>query len=294
MKNIDRYIVWTAVITPMKDDGSIDYPTFETLLREQDSADNAITILGSTGEALNIDLEERKDILQFALSLNLKAPLMVGVGGINLNEQISWIKYLNTLELDAYLLVVPLYAKPGIYGQYGWFKALLDESDKPCMLYNVPGRTAKNLELETLKMLNGHKNLWAIKEASGSEADFAAYKETAQNIKFMSGDDPMLPAFSNIGAEGVVSVAANVWPFATNLYARQCLSGKLIDSELWERATKALFVASNPIPVKSLLNKLGKIKSPKLRLPLSDKDMVKLDYLIDLNNQINLWLKENE
>ena len=134
MKDIGSYIVWTAIITPMDEDGSLDLESFEKILRRQEAAGNAITILGSTGEALNIDESERKQILDFALGLKLKVPIMVGVGGINLHEQTKWIEYLNGLEVDAYLLVVPLYAKPGVHGQYGWFKHLLDTSKRPCML----------------------------------------------------------------------------------------------------------------------------------------------------------------
>ena len=293
-KDIDSYKVWTAVITPMNHDGSVDYDSMEKLLHAQESAGNAITILGSTGEALNIDLDERKQILDFALNLNLKVPIMAGVGGINLNDQKAWINYLNKLSIDAYLLVVPLYAKPGVHGQYGWFKELLDISAKKCMLYNVPGRTAKILEYEAVNRLKDHPDFWAIKEASGSENDFAKYKKVAPNIKMMSGDDPMLPAFSKLGAEGVVSVAANAWPKATNIYAEQCSNGTFKDHKLWDEATKALFVASNPIPVKALMHKIGKIGSATVRLPLSAEDMVKLEYLVELDQKIKMWQKSNE
>lgn len=292
-KDINTYQVWTAIITPMDNDGSIDYESLEKLLKEQAAAGNAITILGSTGEALNIDLSERKQVLDFALTLNLEVPLMAGVGGINLNEQLSWVEYLNNLDIDAYLLVVPLYAKPGIHGQHGWFKALLDLAKKPCMLYNVPGRTAKNLEIETVEMLTGHSNFWSIKEASGSEEEFSKYHTAAPNAKMMSGDDLMLPAFAKLGAEGIVSVASNVWPKATNIYAAKCLDGSLdADSaELWREAINALFAASNPIPAKAILHKLGRIKSAELRLPLSSKDMAGLDNLASLSERIEAWEK---
>ncbi len=292
-KNIDKYQIWTAIITPMDEDGSIDYESFEKILREQDMAGNAITILGSTGEALNIDLSERKEILDFAVGLQLKVPLMAGVGGINLNDQKAWVEHLNKLDIDAYLLVVPLYAKPGVQGQYGWFKTLLDTAKKPCMLYNIPGRTAKNLELETVKMLSGHPNFWAIKEASGSEGEFSKYHSAVPEIKMMSGDDLMLPAFAKLGAEGVVSVASNVWPSATKIYTEQCLNGSFDSEALWKKAIDALFAASNPIPAKAIMHSLGRIKSPELRLPLSSKDIKGLDDLISLNDQIEQWEKAN-
>lgn len=291
MKNINDYLVWTAIITPMKSDGSVDYESFEALLKKQEASGNAITILGSTGEALNIDEDERRQILDFALKLELNVPIMVGVGGINLNEQLAWVEYLNTLELDTYLLVVPLYAKPGVHGQYGWFEALLDKAKKPCMIYNVPGRTAKALELETVKMLVNHQNFWAIKEASGSTEDFKQYVDAAKDKRIMSGDDAMLPAFAELGAQGVVSVASNVWPVATKEYAAQCVQGKFQDKAVWEQAIEALFSASNPIPVKGLMHDLGMIQSPEVRLPLSTEDLVDIESLRQAHQSINEWLE---
>ncbi len=292
MKDIKTYQVWTAIVTPMNTDASVDYDSFTNLLREQEKAGNAITILGSTGESLNIDESERKQILDFALGLQLSVPLMVGVGGSNLNQQLEWVAYLNGLDLDAYLLVVPLYAKPGVHGQYGWFKALLDAAEKPCMLYNVPGRTAKNLELETVKMLVGHPRFWAIKEASGSEEEFVKYAEAAKGVQMMSGDDPMLPVFAKHGAKGVVSVASNAWPKATHEYAKQCVEGTFKDEELWTKATSALFCASNPIPVKALLHDLGRIKTPELRLPLSSKDMTDIGLVREAHRLVEDWFSK--
>lgn len=291
MNELNSYQVWTATVTPMNDDASVDYDSFTKHLKAQAEAGNAITILGSTGEALNLDSSEREAIIDFALNLKLGVPIMVGVGGINLHDQLDWIKYLNQKAVDAYLLVVPLYAKPGVHGQYGWFKSLMDEANKPCMLYNVPSRTAKNLEFETVKMLKDHPKFWAIKEASGSEDDFSKYKASAPKAHMMSGDDPMLPALSKLGAKGVVSVASNVWPTATQEFAKQCLNGSFKDHELWEKATKALFCASNPIPAKALLHDLGRIKTPQVRLPLSSQDMADMAIVRDANTSVETWLK---
>lgn len=294
MKDLNSFSVWTAIITPMHPDGSVDYESLENLLKQQESAGNGITILGSTGEALNIDDDEKKKILELACSLKLSVPLMAGVGGINLNTQKQWVEHLNTLPIDCYLLVVPLYAKPGINGQYGWFKELMDTSDRPCMLYNIPGRTAKSLEFETLTMLSGHKNFWAIKEASGSEEEFSKYVKAAPGALMMSGDDMMLPAFAKLGAKGVVSVASNVWPEATGLYAEQCLDGSFASSDVWKPAIEALFSASNPVPVKALMYELGMIKSATVRLPLSDKDLEDTEALKKADDSINNWFKQQK
>ena len=289
MKDINSYQVWTAIITPMNRGSSVDYESLGHLLKVQEAARNAITILGSTGEALNIDEAERRAILDFAMGLDLDVPIMVGVGGINLHQQTEWVQYLNTLDVDAYLFVVPPYAKPGIHGQAGWFNALLDIAKKPVMLYNLPGRTSVKLEISALEMIKDHPNSWAVKEASGSEEEFAAYIRTAPNLRFMSGDDAMLPSFAKLGAEGVVSVASNVWPEATGEVARQCLGGSFQDTEMWDNATKALFCASNPVPVKALLHDLGRIKTPELRLPLSSHDMADIEIVRQANTSIESW-----
>lgn len=288
-KPINDYTVWTAIVTPMNADSTVNYSDLEKLLREQEAAGNAITILGSTGEATNLDLDERKSILDFALGLGLQTAFMCGVGGTNVHEQKAWIEYLNTKDLDAYLIVVPIYAKPGIHGQHAWFKELMDTSERPVCLYNVPGRTAKALEIETLKMLADHPRLWAIKEASGKEADFSAYAAAAPNVHMLSGDDAMLPQFAKLGAKGVVSVASNIWPEATAEYARQCLSGTFSDAELWSQAIASLFAASNPVPAKAILHAEGRISTPTMRVPLHADDMIGLDEALRLSTEIRSW-----
>lgn len=291
-KDLNSYPVWTAIISPMNEDGTIDYESYEKLLREQAGAGNAVVILGSTGESLNISEQERRDILDFALSLKLDIPYMVGVGGSDTEGQRKWIEYLNTLDVDAYLVPVPMYAKPGVHGQYGWFKTLLDAADRPCMLYNVPGRTAKPIELEALRMLGEHPRFWAIKESSASEEDFAAIRDAAPHAHMMSGDDPMLPAFAPLGAKGVVSVAANAWPKATHVYAEQCLAGTLKERDLWQDATESLFVASNPVPVKALLADQERIKTPIVRTPLSEKDMTQFERVRQADENIQTWMEQ--
>ncbi len=292
MKDINSYQVWTAIITPMNEDASIDYQSFERILKEQEAANNGLTVLGSTGEALNLDPEERKKILDFVIGLNLSVPIMVGVGGINIGEQLEWVGYLNTMDVDAYLLVVPPYAKPGVHGQYQWFKKLLDVAEKPCMLYNVPGRTAKKLEVKTVEMLADHPNFWAIKDASGSVEEFSEYATAAPAARMMSGEDGLLPAFCKVGCKGVVSVVSNVWPIADHEWASQCVSGSLQNEAVWTQVCKAIFVVSSPIPTKALLHDLGRIKTPTLRLPLSIEDMVDLSIVREANTAIEAWLDD--
>ncbi|MFG1482720.1 4-hydroxy-tetrahydrodipicolinate synthase [Halobacteriovorax sp. HFRX-2_2] len=286
--------LWTAVITPLNSDLTIDLDSLESILREQEAARNGILILGSTGEALNLNLEERKNILNFVIDLDLKVPLMCGVGGINLTETCEWVSYLDGLNIDAYLMVTPLYAKPGAEGQYEWFKTLMDVSNKPVMLYNVPSRAGIELSFEAVKRLNKHKQFWAIKEASGSPEKFAKYVEAAGELgRVYSGDDGMLPEFAPLGAKGLVSVASNPWPAQTHAYTVACLGGELSEEEtkMWVESSNAMFVASNPVPAKWLMKENGQIKDASLRPPLSIKDMKLETNVLNANKNIQSWRK---
>ena len=175
--------LYTAIITPMLNNGEIDYISFEKILKFQAESNSGILILGSTGEALALSFEEQCEVIKFTCSLNLNTPIMVGVGGYQLNNQINWINFCNQQNIDSLLLVTPLYAKPGTLGQTHWFETLLDTAQKPCVLYNVPSRTGINLCYKTLETLKNHKNLWAIKEASGDFKRFQKYIAIAPNLK---------------------------------------------------------------------------------------------------------------
>tara|TARA_R110000868_G_scaffold136049_2_gene348791 strand:- start:512 stop:1387 length:876 start_codon:yes stop_codon:yes gene_type:complete len=290
--NLNDYPLWTAVITPMKEDGSVDFESYGLLLKEQEAAGNGVLTLGSTGEALNIDESERREVLAFTLKQNLKVPVMVGVGGVNLRETLEWVNYLNTQPIQSVLLVTPLYAKPGDEGQYEWFKTLLDATKFPAMLYNVPSRTGKAMSLKATARLKDHKNFWAIKEASGSVDEFKKYREAAPNARIYSGDDAMTPKFCSHGGKGLVSVAANVWPAQTHEYVKQCLAGTLKDEQLWADCSNSLFAASNPIPAKVLLAKLGRIACHNLRAPLTHKELPDCSAQLEADKKINTWFNK--
>lgn len=289
MRDINSTRLWTALITPMNNDGSVDYDCLKKLCLDQQDAGNGILVLGSTAEALNLNQDEKSKIFSFINELNLTTPLMAGVGGINLESTLEDINHLNALNYDCYLLVTPLYAKPGEHGQTHWFKTLLDQSKKPCMLYNVPGRTGTSLNLSTVATLKDHKNFWAIKEASGSPIEFEKYVKTSAPKKVYSGDDAMLEDYSPLGCQGLVSVASNCWPKQTNLYTNLTLSNELGKDHQWKQWSNHLFLASNPVPVKALMNSNGQIKSPKCRAPLNHNDMSDMDLLEKSNQQVNDW-----
>lgn len=294
MNNLSSYKLWTAIITPLKEDYSIDYDNFKSLIQEQVDAQNAILILGSTGEALNIDLETKKQIINFITELKIQVPIMCGVQGHDLNATLDWIDFLNSKKLDAYLCVTPLYSKPGLEGQKLWFKKCLDYANKPVMLYNVPGRTGVSLAVEAINHLLKHENFWALKEASGSTERFIEYKNSMKNKPIYCGDDALMPEFSKLGAFGLVSVASNIWPKETQRYVQNCLSETISQNNgvtIWKQSTESLFEVSNPIPAKVLLKSLGRLNSSKLLPPLTDKELEDTAKQEIAHEQIKTWYK---
>jgi 4-hydroxy-tetrahydrodipicolinate synthase len=262
--------------------GSVDTASLERLVAEQSAAGNGLVVLGSTGEALACDEDEKFEILKAIMWMDREVPVVVGVGGFQLETQRAWIRKGNALGVDGFMLVTPLYAKPGAAGQVAWFEALMNEAEAPCMLYNIPGRAATPLHLDVVKQLGTHRHAWAIKEAGGTLESFRAYREAAgDHWVLYSGDDPLLPTFAPEGAVGVVSVAANVWPTLTHQFTQwvcnasnEELSSKAAQSmiQIWGTLTESLFVTSNPVPAKVLLANQVRLTSATTRPPLSIKE----------------------
>lgn len=292
--NVKNYVLWTAIVTPFKNDLTIDFEAFEQNLKTQEAAHNGIVVLGSTGENLTFNDEEKKQIVDFACSLNLKSPLMIGVPGFHLPSAQAWTKYLEAKNIHAYLLVTPIYAKPNEMGQYYWFKGLMDNVTKPCMLYNIPGRAGTKLNVNAMKKLLKHSNFWAVKESSGSVTEFENFVTELPGIDIYCGDDALMPYFSYAGARGLVSVASNIWPKETHAYTRMCLEKKTdLLFPLWQNATNALFSCSNPVPVKGIMAEVGMIKTPFTRPPLSHEDLKNLNDLKKYHADITAWGKNH-
>ncbi len=289
--NLDQYKLWTAIITPMNTDLSIDFDSFEKLLNEQNQNDIGVVLLGSTGEGLALNLEEKKSVIKFARSLKLDIPLMSGVGGFDLPSIIEWMDFCHEQEMNAFLMATPLYAKPGPIGQLHWFKTLLDHSKLPCMLYNVPSRAGKELDLYACEELKNHSQFWALKEASGSIERFKEYREILKKQKIYSGDDGLTIEFANYGCDGLVSVASNIWAKQTKQYLSKCLNKDLSndDKSLWLKAVDHIFEASNPIPTKNILFQEARIKTPCLKPPLSPEEKLDQKSLKDISHKITNW-----
>lgn len=287
--------LWTALITPMKEDGSIHFGNLDNVISGQEEAGNGILVLGSTGEGLALADDEKKEIVDYVSERSNSVPIMVGVGGFNLKTQTDWISYCNKKNIESFLLVNPLYSKPGLKGQIHWFKSLMDASDKPCMIYNIPSRTGVKLYPEVLQELEHHENFWAVKEASGSIAEFQEFRKAVPAVPLFSGDDGLMPFFAAAGGSGLVSVASNIWPKETKLYVEKCLKGETASLfPIWTDAVKALFSASNPIPLKVLMKEKGLIETSVLRSPLTDKELSSTTHLRASDEAISNWYQLNK
>lgn len=290
--------LWTAVITPMFEDFSIDYDSFENVLKKQEETGNGILILGSTGEGLNLLDSEKKDIVKFTKSLKLSVPVMAGIGGFHLEAQKEFIRFCDEEKVDALLLVNPIYAKPRKEGQFAWFNALMETTTTPCMVYNVPSRTGVKLHPSVPARLNkkfGH--LMGVKEASGSVPDFKAFRDADPNVVMYSGDDSLTRDFVAEGAIGLVSVASNCWPKQTLKYLELCLEGKTDQLyEEWIPCADLLFDAPSPIPVKTLMEHKGWIESNTVRLPLVVEDLSAEteEALLEADKKVSGWYSEFE
>jgi 4-hydroxy-tetrahydrodipicolinate synthase len=288
-----KMTLWTAVITPLDQRGKIDFASFETLLRRQERTGNGIVLLGSTGEGMALSRDEKESVVKFAQTMRLEVPCIVGVPGHQLEEAIDWIHFGKDMGMKGFLAVTPYYSKPGVQGQISWFQKILDTASLPVMLYNVPSRTGIRLAPQVLTELKNHPNLWALKESSGSVESFQEYQRANSALSFFCGDDGLMPAFAKAGAEGLVSVASNVWPEATRKVVELSLAQKADDfTALWQECTDALFLASNPIPTKWLHHHLGEIKTASVRAPLDLGDLKATDKVVQAHTKIQAWLKE--
>lgn len=286
-------ILWTASITPFDERGiKPDLASLEACLRRQEEAGNGVILFGSTGEGLSLSFDERKELLTFALSLNLRIPIMVGVPSHNLKDALQWLAFSREL-VAGFLMTTPIYTKPGVAGQTCWFETLLDHANNKVMIYNIPSRAGIKLHVETVKNLQHHEHFWAIKDSGGTLESAVEYKMAAPHITLFAGDDYMMPAMAMKGAAGLISVASNAWPEATRRYVTHCLLGKKIDHNLWWHAGLSLFGASNPIPIKALMKDAGLIANDAVRLPLSQRDHKKRSVLLDIHETMLIWGRDD-
>ena len=264
-----------AIVTPMLEDGSLDFPRLRALvdwhIRE---GTDGIVVVGTTGESPTVDVEEHCEIIHVVVEhAKKRIPVIAGTGANSTTEAIELTRYAKKVGADYSLSVVPYYNKPTQEGLYRHFKTIAESVDIPQILYNVPGRTACDMQNQTALRLAQVPNIIGLKDATGSiERSSDLVREAPPNFAVYDGNDASALALMMFGGQGVISVTANVAPklmhemcvaaFKGDLATARSINNKLFDLH------KNLFVEANPIPVKWAVAQMGLIASG-IRLPLT-------------------------
>jgi len=264
-----------AIVTPMQDDGRLDYPRFKALIDFHiEQGTDGIVVVGTTGESPTVDFDEHKELIRVAVAhAHGRIPIVAGTGGNSTAEAIELAESAKNAGADASLSVVPYYNKPTQEGLYRHFRSIAEAVDIPLILYNVPGRTVADLANETTLRLAQIPNIIGIKDATASvERGSELLRRAPKDFAIYSGDDASGLALMLLGFKGIISVTANVAPRLMHEMCAAALSGELGKAreahfKLLGLHTK-LFVEANPIPVKWAVAQLGLIGTG-IRPPLT-------------------------
>lgn len=278
-----------AIVTPFRNDGSIDFKSLGKLLEHIIKGGvNYVVVLGTTGESVTLTKDEKKAVVNFVTdTVAGRVPVVMGIGGNNTQELLDTINHQDFNCIDAILSVSPYYNKPSQQGLYLHFKAIASASPVPVIIYNVPGRTGSNISAETtVKLAVEFPNIIATKEASGNLGQIMQIiNNKPKNFLVISGDDALALPIIAVGGAGVISVAANAYPKEISemtgfAIKNEMTKAKALHYKLLE-ITNSLFEEGNPAGIKALLE-IMKISPSNLRLPLapvSEKLYKKLEQL---------------
>lgn len=274
MKNTIFTGAGVAIITPMNEDSSINYDRLGEIIDNQvENGTDAIIICGTTGESSTMTDEEHTECIRYAVErTNKRIPVIAGTGSNDTKYAIQLSQEAQKLGADGLLLVTPYYNKTSQRGLVAHYTAIADNVDIPIILYNVPSRTGVNIAIDTYTQLAEHKNIVAVKEASGNIGYVAkVIHAIGDKMDVYSGNDDQIVPLMSLGAKGVISVLSNVMPKETHQMAQYCLdndfqSASKIQIELLDLINN-LFIDVNPIPVKEALNLMG-LNVGECRMPL--------------------------
>ncbi|MCX7705769.1 MAG: 4-hydroxy-tetrahydrodipicolinate synthase [bacterium] len=277
-----------AIVTPFKD-GKFDRDSFRKLIEFQISnGTDAIVPVGCTGEAATLTHEEHKQVIDYTLEIvNKRVPVIAGTGSNSTAEALELTEYAKKAGCDGALIITPYYKKPVPEGLYRHYKQIAEQVDIPIILYNVPSWTGISILPETVARLSEIKNIVAIKEASGSLDQVSKIISLCrEDFVVLSGDDSMTLPIMSVGGKGVISVAANIIPAQLKNMVHAALSDKWQEAQKMHiklfNLFKALFIETNPIPVKGCLY-LMKMINLELRMPLtppSEETLRKLENIL--------------
>ena len=295
MADINLKGMGVALITPFKEDESVDYEALGKLVDYQlQNGTDYLVVLGTTAETPTLTEEEKKNIIDLVVTkVNGRIPIVLGVEGNCTRAIVEKLKNDNFDGIDAILSVVPYYNKPSQEGIYQHYKAIAEATTLPIVLYNVPGRTGVNMTAETtLRIAREFKNVIAIKEASGNITQMDdIIKNKPKDFSVISGDDGITFPLITLGAVGVISVIGNAFPREFSRMVRLALAGDYDNARTihhsFTELFNLLFVDGNPAGAKSMLNAMGFIEN-KLRLPLVPTRITTFEKIRDVLRQLNI------
>ena len=294
MKNTVFTGAATAIVTPMLEDGSVDYASYERLIEWQIAEGiNAIVVAGTTGEGSTLSDAEHRQVLKFAVDkIAGRVPVIAGTGSNDISYAIELTKYACEIGADAMLVVTPYYNKATQNGLIKSFTAIADASTKPIILYNVPSRTGCNITPETCAALAKHPNIVAIKEASGNISQIAKIASlVGDEMDIYSGNDDQIVPIMSLGGKGVISVLSNVVPKETVRICDSFFEGNVKESAALQLKyidfIDALFCEVNPIPVKAAMAKLG-FGENYLRLPLTPMEEAHENAMLGIMKELGI------
>ena len=268
---MDMQGCYTALVTPFRD-GEVDYAALGDLVEEQVRAGiDGLVPVGTTGESPTLDFKEHPRVIRHVIeAVNGRCQVIAGTGGNSTKEAVELTRAAAEAGADASLQVTPYYNKPTQEGLYRHFTTVADKGGLPLVLYNVPGRTGREIEVATVHRLAAHPRIVAVKEAGGS-VDRVSQTLLGCDITVLSGDDSLTLPMMALGARGIISVASNICPAEVTAMVHAALAGD------WDRARDAhyrlyalfrdLFIETNPIPIKAAMAMAGKLRE-EYRLPL--------------------------
>jgi len=292
---------FTALVTPFRDDGSVDEPAYRRLVRWQlASGIDGLVPCGTTGESPTLSSDERERLIAIAVDLRNERPwrrratVVAGTGTNDTAATIRATRRAAELGADAALVVAPYYNRPDQRMLDAHFRAIADEGDLPIVVYNVPGRTGTNVEADTFIRLAEHPRVIGVKEASGNIEQIARIcRERPSDVAVLAGDDAATIAVLAMGGSGVVSVASNEIPAEMVALCAAGLDGDMRDARRLHERWLPLFLANfrgapNPVPVKAALALMGALPTDRLRAPLLPLELVARERLAMILGDLGL------
>ena len=276
MKNTIFTGAGVAIITPRNADGSINYDGFaENIEFQIANGTDAIIVCGTTGEASTMTDDEHIECIRFAVEKTAgRIPVIAGTGSNDTKYAVELSKIAQEKGADGLLLVTPYYNKASQKGLVAHFTAIADAVDIPIILYNIPGRTGVSIDMNTYKILGQHKNIVAVKEASGNISYTSKLiAQCGDLLDVYSGNDDIIVPMMSIGAKGVISVISHIMPKETHEITQLCLANNCEEAAKLQmkylELINNLFIEVNPIPIKEAMNQM-KMPSGPCRLPLCE------------------------